>query len=101
MNSYEKWVLKDAANRAGLHRLLSFSSHDMPDELVAFANIMIQHERDKCSAARAPNNHKLAPCGTGAFLSDQQYCFDKGWKMGAAAVRKEISRRTGIDGKKK
>lgn len=101
MTTHEKWLLKEAARRSGLAKLLGCSAESLPDEAVEFANLMIRFERDACASAKAPPNHKLQPCRTGAFLSDQQYCFDKGWKMGAAAVRKEISRRTGIGGKKK
>lgn len=101
MNQYEAWVLKDAAQKSGLDRLMNSGLPSVPPEMLKFAEIIAQHERDACASAKAPCTHKLAPCGTGAFLSDQQYCFEKGWKMGAAAVRKQISRRTGIDGKKK
>lgn len=38
----------------------------------------------------APKPRELSPCGTGAFLSDQQYCFDKGWREGIAAYRKML-----------
>ena len=70
----------------------------MEDFLVKFYNVAHesgrQAEREECGKTRAGTPRSLPPCGTGAFLADQQYCFDKGWKEGAASVRKNIRARS-------
>ena len=40
---------------------------------------------------RAPKPRTLAQVGTGALHGEQQYCFEKGYREGAAAVRKAIA----------
>ena len=51
-------------------------------------------EREECSKVKAGQPRFLSQCGTGALLNEQQYCFDKGWKEGVAAVRKNIRARS-------
>lgn len=46
-----------------------------------------------CTKVQSGKPRSLQSCGTGALLGEQQYCFDKGWRDGAAAVRKNISAR--------
>lgn len=36
----------------------------------------------------APKPRKLSPVGSGSLLSEQQYCFEKGWKEGIASFKK-------------
>lgn len=37
-----------------------------------------------------PPPRRLQPCGTGAFLSEQQYCYERGYRAGVKAARKAI-----------
>jgi hypothetical protein len=37
---------------------------------------------------RAAHSRKLPRKGTGAFLNEQQYCYDLGYREGIAALRK-------------
>lgn len=50
-------------------------------------------EREACAKTRSPSPRQLQPVGTGALLGEQQYCFNKGWAEGAAAVRARIRAR--------
>jgi hypothetical protein len=38
----------------------------------------------------APKPRELGRCGTGALYSEQQYCYDKGWREAIAAYRKML-----------
>lgn len=38
----------------------------------------------------APKPRELPRCGTGALHSEQQYCYEKGWKEAIAAYRKQL-----------
>lgn len=38
----------------------------------------------------APKPRELPQQGTGALFDEQQYCFNKGWKEGIAALRKSV-----------
>jgi hypothetical protein len=65
-----------------------------------FDAVTVQHkaeilaEREACSRARASTPRELRPVGTGALLDEQQYCFNKGWREGAASVRAAIRARS-------
>ena len=50
-------------------------------------------EREALSRIRAPKPRELPPVGTGALWSEQQFCFAKGYREGAAALRKAIRAR--------
>ncbi len=50
-------------------------------------------EREACAKTRAGKPRELKPVGRGAFLDEQQFCFDKGWREGAASVRAAIRAR--------
>jgi hypothetical protein len=50
-------------------------------------------EREACAKTRAGKPRELKPVGRGAFLDEQQFCFDKGWREGAASVRAVIRAR--------
>ena len=55
---------------------------------------MVAIEREACSRARAAKSRKLKPVGRGRLLDEQQFCFDKGWREGAASVRAAIRARS-------
>lgn len=63
------------------------------DDITRFAAIIAAGEREECSKARAGKPRQLLPVGTGALLSEQQFCFDMGFREGAAAVRAAIRSR--------
>lgn len=46
---------------------------------------------DGVGKTRAPKPRILAQRGTGSLRGEQQYCFEMGYREGAAAVRKAIS----------
>lgn len=46
-----------------------------------------------CTKTRADKPRQLPTCGTGALHSEQQYCFERGWREGAASVRRRIAMR--------
>lgn len=50
-------------------------------------------EREACSRIRAAKPRELKPVGRGTLLDEQQFCFDKGWREGAASVRAAIRAR--------
>ena len=62
-------------------------------ELERFAELVRADERKVCSQTRAGKPRELKPVGFGALLDEQQYCFDKGWRQGAAALRAAIRAR--------
>lgn len=51
---------------------------------------MNKQDFEKMLRKPAPKPRKLQPCGTGAFLGDHQFCFEKGWREGIAAYRKML-----------
>lgn len=53
----------------------------------------IAAEREACSRVKAAKPRKLKPVGRGMLLDEQQFCFDKGWREGAASVRAAIRAR--------
>lgn len=46
---------------------------------------------DGAAKTRAPKPRTLPTVGTGALHGEQQYCFEKGYREGASAVRKAIA----------
>jgi hypothetical protein len=50
-------------------------------------------EREACAKTRAGKPRELKPVGRGTLLDEQQFCFDKGWREGAASVRAAIRNR--------
>lgn len=54
---------------------------------------MVAAEREACAKTRAGKPRELKPVGRGMLLDEQQFCFDKGWREGAASVRAAIRAR--------
>jgi hypothetical protein len=50
-------------------------------------------EREACAKTKAGKPRELKPVGSGTLLGEQQFCFDKGWREGAASVRTAIRNR--------
>jgi hypothetical protein len=50
-------------------------------------------EREACAKTRAGKPRELKPVGLGTLLGEQQFCFDQGWREGAASVRAAIRAR--------
>jgi hypothetical protein len=63
------------------------------DTLKRFAALVAAAEREACGRVKAKPSRQLKPVGTGALLDEQQYCFSKGWREGAASVRAAIRAR--------
>ena len=85
-------------NTIDMAREAGWTGYDSLDErLKAFEALVradaIAGEREACSRTRVAKPRKLAPVGRGAFLDEQQFCFDKGWCEGAASVRAAIRAR--------
>jgi len=64
------------------------------DEIQRFAALVRADEREACSRVKAAKPRKLKPVGSGRLLDEQQFCFDKGWREGAASVRSAIRARS-------
>ena len=60
----------------------------------AFAELVRADEREACGRVRAAKPRELKPVGRGRLLDEQQFCFDKGWREGAASVRAAIRARS-------
>jgi hypothetical protein len=56
-------------------------------------NAYVQAEREACAKTKAGKPRELKAVGRGTLLDEQQFCFDKGWREGAAAVRAAIRAR--------
>ena len=56
-------------------------------------NAYVQAEREACAKTKAGKPRELKAVGFGTLLDEQQFCFDKGWREGAAAVRAAIRAR--------
>jgi hypothetical protein len=50
-------------------------------------------EREVCAKTKAGKPRELKAVGRGTLLGEQQFCFDKGWREGAASVRAAIRNR--------
>jgi hypothetical protein len=62
-------------------------------KLKAFEALVRADEREACAKTRAGKPRELKPVGRGMLLDEQQFCFDKGWREGAASVRAAIRNR--------
>ena len=86
----------DMAREAGAIHI-----HEKPKEfalvgneaLKAFEALVRADEREACAKTRAGKPRELKPVGRGMLLDEQQFCFDKGWREGAASVRAAIRNR--------
>jgi hypothetical protein len=58
-----------------------------------FETLVRADEREACAKTRAGKPRELKPVGRGMLLDEQQFCFDKGWREGAASVRAAIRAR--------
>ena len=67
-----------------------------PEQLQRFETLIRADEREACAKTRAGKPRKLKPVGRGMLLDEQQFCFDKGWREGAASVRAAIRNRGNI-----
>ena len=56
-------------------------------------NAYVQAEREACAKTKAGKPRELKAVGLGTLLGEQQFCFDKGWREGAASVRAAIRAR--------
>jgi hypothetical protein len=65
-------------------------------EIERFAELVRADEREACGRVRAAKPRELKPVGRGRLLDEQQFCFDKGWREGAASVRAAIRARSNI-----
>jgi hypothetical protein len=82
-------TIMEMAQEAGM----SIHSNWAEQKLEAFAKLVREDEIEACSKTKAGQPRKLKPVGLGAFLDEQQFCFDKGWREGAASVRAAIRAR--------
>ena len=90
----------DMAREAGWKDLRAYDSamrHDFfmgnTDSLKAFEALVRADEREANSKARAGKPRQLPRRGMGMLHGEQQYCFEMGWKEGAASVRAAIRAR--------
>lgn len=65
----------------------------MLEMLTSFAALVAAAEREACGRIKAARPRKLKPVGRGMLLDEQQFCFEKGWREGAASVRAAIRAR--------
>ena len=64
------------------------------EKLKAFEALVRADEREACAKTKAGKPRELKAVGRGMLLSEQQFCFDKGWREGAASVRAAIRTRS-------
>jgi hypothetical protein len=62
--------------------------------LERFAELVRADEREICAKTKAGKPRELKAVGRGILLGEQQFCFDKGWREGAASVRAAIRARS-------
>lgn len=62
-------------------------------QLERFAELARADEREVCAKTKAGKPRELKAVGRGRLLDEQQFCFDKGWREGAASVRAAIRAR--------
>lgn len=60
------------------------------EEVNAITELVRADEREICAKTKAGKPRKLKPVGLGTLLGEQQFCFEKGWREGAASVRLAI-----------
>ena len=73
------------AREAGL-----FTHKEVQAELKRFEALVRADEREACAKTKAGKPRELKAVGRGTLLDEQQFCFDKGWREGVAAVRAAI-----------
>jgi hypothetical protein len=78
----------ELAREAGL-----FTHKEVQAELKAFEALVRADEREACAKTKAGKPRELKAVGRGTLLDEQQFCFDKGWREGAASVRAAIRSR--------
>ena len=82
-----------------LERLVAFVRADernrtwTQEHWTEYERSIAAQERDACAKTKAGKPRKLKPVGRGAFLDEQQFCFDNGWREGSASVRAAIRAR--------
>ena len=79
----------DMAREAGADTLMYWDI----EKLKRFGSLVRADEREACAKTRAGKPRELKPVGRGMLLDEQQFCFDKGWREGAASVRAAIRNR--------
>jgi len=82
----------DMAREAGFE--LDCTSLEWHKRIKSFEALVRADEREACAKTKAGKPRELKPVGRGAFLDEQQFCFDKGWREGAASVRAAIRARS-------
>jgi hypothetical protein len=90
----------DMAREAGWKDLRDYDSemrHDFfmgnTDSLKALVDLARADEREACAKTKAGKPRELKAIGRGSLLGEQQFCFEKGWREGAASVRAAIRER--------
>jgi len=87
---------------APLDRLKAFEALVRADERIRtwrredwteYEHSIAAEEREACAKTKAGKPRELKPVGRGMLLDEQQFCFDKGWREGAASVRSAIRAR--------
>ena len=63
------------------------------DNFLVFEALVRADEREACAKTKAGKPRELKAVGRGTLLGEQQFCFDKGWREGAASVRAAIRNR--------
>jgi hypothetical protein len=58
--------------------------------LERFAALVRAQALEEAARKRAKPPRKLPKCGSGALLDEQQYCYELGYREGAAALRAAI-----------
>ena len=82
------------AREVGLHLYVNdITEAPYAARLKAFEALVRADERKACAKTKAGKPRELKAVGLGAFLDEQQFCFDKGWREGAASVRAAIRAR--------
>ena len=85
----------EMAREAGLLYHIPFPSDShVAVALHRFANLVRADEREACAKTKAGKPRELKAVGRGRLLDEQQFCFDKGWREGAASVRAAIRARS-------
>jgi hypothetical protein len=64
------------------------------EEVNAIIELVRADEREVCAKTKAGKPRELKAVGRGRLLDEQQFCFDKGWREGAASVRAAIRARS-------
>ena len=92
--AHEAGLIVDA-NQSGFDAVLAFEALVRADERdrAMRENAYVQAEREACAKTKAGKPRELKAVGLGTLLGEQQFCFDKGWREGAASVRAAIRAR--------